>query len=113
MAVDEYIKAFPASVQTILKGMRRAIKKAAPRAVELIRYQMPAYKLDGQFLVSFAAWKDHIGLYPVPAGTAAFQRKVLPYQGAKSTLRLPIKAPIPYDLVAELVGFRIKENRAK
>jgi len=111
--IDEYIKNFPADVQRLLRQIRQTIRKAAPEAVETISYQMPTFKLSGKFLVSFAAWKNHIGFYPIPSGTEAFKKELSPYRGAKSTARFPTGKPIPYDLVKQIVMFRMKENRER
>ncbi|MCE8429122.1 MAG: DUF1801 domain-containing protein [Candidatus Methanoperedens sp.] len=53
--------------------MRQTIKKAAPEAVEAISYHMPTFKLNGKNLVHFAAFKNHIGFYPIPSGIEAFK----------------------------------------
>ena len=111
--IDGYIKTFPEAVQGILEKMRQTIRKVAPGAQETISYQMPTFKLNGKFLVSFAVWKTHIGLYPTPSGTEAFQKELSPYKGAKATARFPIGKPIPYDLVKKIVIFRMKENQEK
>lgn len=108
--IDAYIKTFPTDVQQTLERLRQTIRKAAPRAIETISYDMPTFKLDGKFLISFAAWKSHIGLYPIPSGTVAFQREVAPFRGAKSTVRFPLEKPIPHDLVKSIVLYRMKEN---
>ncbi len=65
--IDEYIKNFPDDVQGILEKMRQSIKEAAPEAIEAISYQMPTFKLNGKNLVHFAAFKNHIGFYPIPS----------------------------------------------
>ena len=111
--IDEYVRTFPKDVQRVLERPRQTVRKAAPEATETISYDMPTFKLDGKFLVSFAAWKSHIGLYPIPSGTVAFQKKVSAYRGAKSTVRFPLEKPIPHELVKRLVLFRIKENHEK
>jgi uncharacterized protein YdhG (YjbR/CyaY superfamily) len=111
--VDEYIEACPADVRGSLEQIRRTIRKAAPEAVETISYQMPTFKLGGKFLVSFAAWKKHIGFYPIPSGTEAFKKAISSYRGAKSTARFPVGEPIPYDLVRQMVTFRMKENQER
>jgi uncharacterized protein YdhG (YjbR/CyaY superfamily) len=111
--IDEYIKTFPEDVQAILEKIRQTIRKAAPEAVETISYQMPAFKLNGRNLVYFAAWKNHIGFYPMPSGTEAFKKELSPYKGAKGSVRFPIEKPIPYDLVKKIVIFRVKENLEK
>ena len=111
--IDEYIKAFPADVQRVLEQIRQTIRRAAPEAVGTISYQMPTFKLSGKFLVSFAAWKNHIGFYPIPSGTEAFKKELAPYKGAKSTARFPTGKPIPYALVRKIVIFRMKEEQER
>jgi len=111
--IDEYIKTFPADIQSILEKMRQTIQEAAPEAVEAISYQMPTFKLNGKNLVHFAAWKNHIGFYPTPSGTEAFQKELSPYKGAKGSVQFPLDKPIPFDLVKRIVIFRVKENSKK
>ena len=109
--MDEYIKTFPLNVQRLLEKMRKTIQKAAPGAAEAISYQMPTFKLNGKNLVHFAAWKNHIGFYPQPSGTEAFQKELSPYKAAKGSVQFPLDRPIPFDLVERMVTFRVKESR--
>ncbi len=67
--IDAYIAAFPPEVQQILEKIRRTVRAAAPAAREVISYRMPAFKQNG-ILVYFAAFKNHIGLYPPVGGDA-------------------------------------------
>ncbi|OGO19228.1 MAG: hypothetical protein A2Z15_03170 [Chloroflexi bacterium RBG_16_50_11] len=110
--IDEYIKTFPANIQTILEKMRQTVRKAAPESVEAISYQMPTFKLNGN-LVHFAAFKNHIGFYPAPSGTETFNKELSPYKGGKRSAQFPLNSPIPYDLVEKIVKLRVKENSAK
>lgn len=109
-AVDHYIAGFATDVQRQLGKVRRAIRRAAPAAEEVISYGMPAYRLGGFGLLSFAAWKNHIALYPAPTGSARFNKQLLPYRAAKSTVRFPLDEPIPVDLIAQIVRLRVKDN---
>ena len=108
--IEEYIKTFPPETRKILEKMRRTIQKAAPGAAEAMSYQMPTFKLNGKNLVHFAAWKDHIGFYPTPTGTKAFQKELSRYKGGKGSVRFPLAEPFPFDLVKRIVAFRVKEN---
>ena len=110
--IDGYIQTFPEDVQDILQKIRQTIRKAAPEASEAISYQMPAFKLNGN-LVWFAAFKNHIGFYPMPSGTEAFKDQVSPYIAGKGTMQFPLDKPIPYDLIEKIVIFRVKENLVK
>ena len=104
--MDEYIKAFPKDVQSVLEKIRQSVRKAAPEAEETISYRMPAFKLKGRVLVYFAAFRRHIGLYP-PA-PREFKNEVSKYEGPKGNLKFPTDEPIPYDLVTRIVLFRKK-----
>jgi uncharacterized protein YdhG (YjbR/CyaY superfamily) len=110
--IDEYIAGFPKDIQAILQKIRQTVKKAAPDATEKISYQMPTFYLNGN-LVHFAAFKNHIGFYPTPSGTAKFKKEISGYQAAKGSIQFPVDQPIPYDLIRQIVEFRVKENSAK
>ncbi len=111
--IDEYIRTFLKDVQTILEKMRKTIREAAPGAVETISYQMPTFKLNGKGLVYFAAFKNHIGFYPIPSGVEAFEKELSPYKQGKGSVQFPIDQPVPYDLVRRVVTFRVNENLGK
>jgi uncharacterized protein YdhG (YjbR/CyaY superfamily) len=110
--IDEYIAGFPTDVQEILQNIRSTVRKAAPDAQETISYQMPTFTLKGN-LVHFAAFKKHIGFYPVPTGIEAFKEELSAYQGGKGSVQFPLDKPMPYDLIRRIVEFRVQENLAK
>ncbi len=111
--VDEYIAGYPLQVQVILRKMRKLIRELAPEAQERISYQIPSFRLNGRNLIHFAAFKNHIGLYPVPREHPKFAKQLAAYEGGKGTLRLPLDREIPYGLITKIVKFRIKENAAE
>jgi len=106
---DEYIKNFPKEVQKILQQIRGAIKKAAPDAKERISYAIPTFTLHGN-LVHFAAYKNHIGFYPVPQKNVTLNKQIAKYRTGKGTLQFPLDEPLPLDLISKIVKVRIKEN---
>lgn len=107
--IDEYILQFPPEIQETLKTLRKVIKDAAPDAEEKISYQMPTFSFYGN-LVHFAAFKNHIGFYPAPSGVSAFKHKLSEYKVTKGTVQFPIAKPLPYELINEIVKFRVAEN---
>jgi uncharacterized protein YdhG (YjbR/CyaY superfamily) len=109
--IDEYIRASPAGVRPLIEQMRQAIHEAAPDAVEAISYRMPAFRLHKKNLVFFAAFKNHIGFYPIPSGMVAFKKELSPYKQGKGSVRFPLGEPIPYELVKEIVRFRAAEEK--
>lgn len=107
--IDEYIALFPEEIKEILTNIRNIIKENAPEASEKISYQMPTFFLDGN-LIHFAAFKNHIGLYPTPTGIDAFKEELSKYKGAKGSVQFPLDQPIPYDLIKRIVIYRVSEN---
>ena len=111
--IDEYISPFPGEIQAVLEKVRQAIHKAAPEAVETMSYGIPTFNLNSKHLVFFAGWKQHISLYPIPAGDEAFQQELAHYKRAKGTIQFPLDKPIPYDFVEKIVTFLMLESSEK
>ena len=109
-SIDEYISTFPEDAQKALEEIRAAIKAAVPAAEEYISYNMPAFKVNGEYFVHFSAWKNHIGMYPIPEGNEAFQKESLKYKSAKSSLNFLLDKPMPLKFIEKVVKFRIAEN---
>jgi len=110
--IDEYIAGFPEDIQEILQKVRQTIREAAPGAQETIKYQIPTFVLEGN-LVHFGGYKSHIGFYPAPSGIEKFKQELSGYKGAKGSVKFPLDNPIPYDLIKEIVLFRVNENLEK
>lgn len=109
-SVDDYIASQPEAIQDVLQRVRSIIRKAAPGAEEVISYKIPAYKLEGQPVLYFAAWKQHFSLYPATATVvAAFTDDIAPYFDHKSTLRFPLSQPVPVKLIERIAKFRAIE----
>jgi uncharacterized protein YdhG (YjbR/CyaY superfamily) len=109
---DEYIASFPPEVQKILEKIRKVVRGAAPNAQEIISYRMPTFKQNG-ILLHFAAFKNHIGLYPPVRGDAALEAAIAPYAGEKGNLRFPFDQPIPYDLIKRIAKLRVQQDQEK
>ena len=108
--IDDYIATFPADVQAKLQEIRATIHAAAPQAAEAISYKMPAFVQNGT-LINFAAWKNHIALYPAPEGVPEFAAELAQYDtSGKGSLRFPLNAPLPHDLIRRIVLYRLREN---
>lgn len=111
--VDAYLAAQPEETHAILRAVRAAIRAAVPEADEVIAYNMPGYKIAGRPVVYFAGWKKHYSLYPATAAmVAAFAEELRPYVVEKSTLQLPLRGPVPVELIGRLAKFRAAEAAA-
>lgn len=109
-AVDDYLAALPEESRAALEDLRKTIEAAAPEATETISYNMPTFKYQGRFLVSFAAFKNHCSLFPASeAVMKAYGEELQPYFSGKGTFRFRPDNPIPAALVKKIVKTRIKE----
>lgn len=104
--VADYIAALPDGVQAVFAAVCDVIRQGAPGAVESIKYGMPGWHVPKGHVIYAAAWKHHIGLYPVYAGDAAFEALVGPYRDKKDTVRLTYDRPMPMDVIAAIVAAR-------
>lgn len=111
-SIDEYIAGFSPEVQRLLEQVRLTIKAAAPQAQETISYAIPTFSLNGH-LVHFAAFKNHIGFYPVPSGVEAFKDELAAFKCGKGSAQFPFNRPLPLDLISRIVEFRVVENLQK
>jgi uncharacterized protein YdhG (YjbR/CyaY superfamily) len=108
--VDEYITAQPERSQVALQLVRSTLRKAMPRAEEVISYRIPAYKLKGEIVLYFAGWKQHYSLYPAGERlVAAFKDQLGSYKISKGTIRFPLAEPVPVKLIERIGKFRVKE----
>jgi len=110
--VDDYFSTLSIESQNLLGKLRAAIRQAAPKAEEIISYNMPAFKYHG-ILVYYAAQKNHIGFYPTASPIKAFIDELKDYKVSKGAIQFPIDQPIPKTLVKKIVKFRITENLQK
>lgn len=101
--VDAYVDAQPPEVQERLTRLRRIVAEEVPGATETIRYHMPTFADGERYLIHAAAWKQHIGLYPVPVFDGELEADVAPLRTAKDTVQLRHRQPFPDDLVRRIV----------
>lgn len=112
--IDAYIARFPLGTQKILKQIRETIKKVVPEAEETISYGIPTFNLNGTYLIYFAAYKNHIGFYPVPGSIDKLDKDFASYKtSGKGTIQFPLNKPMPLNLISKLVKFKVKENFEK
>jgi uncharacterized protein YdhG (YjbR/CyaY superfamily) len=108
--IDEYLAGFPKETQLILEQVRATIRETAPDAEEKISYGIPTFTWQGTSLVHFAAFKNHVGFYATPTGHEAFQEELSRYKQGKGSVQFPLEAPMPLDLIARIVEFRMKPD---
>lgn len=110
--VDEYIALFDDTVRQRMTELRAMILGCSPEITEKISWGMATFVLNGN-LVHFAGEKKHIGFHPGESGIANFSDRFTGYKYSKGTLQLPHDKPVPYDLLREIVMFRVSEQTSK
>jgi len=109
-SIDEYISACPEESQAYLKQIRKLIHALAPDAKEKISYQIACFELSGKNLIHFAGWKKHVSLYPVPAGSEAFNKEIAKYADGKGTVKFPLDKSLPVKLIERAVKYRLTDH---
>ena len=108
--IEEYINAAPVDLRKKLIQLHDCIRKAAPGAIENLKWNMPAYSYD-KILVTFAVFKHHIGFYPMPSAIKAFAKDLATYKTAEGSVQFPHDQPLPLALIRKIVLFRVKESK--
>jgi len=111
--VDDYLAPLTGEKRSALEKLRKAIRAAAPRAQECISYGIPAFRLDGRFLVAFGTAVRHCAFYPGSHPIAVCRKELAEYDTSKGTVRFPAERPLPASLVRKLVKARIAERAAR
>jgi len=110
-SIDEYIAACPLESQAYLQEIRKLIRRLVPDAKERISYQIAAFERNGKNIIYFAGWKKHVSLYPVPAGSEAFERQIAKYVDGKGTLKFSLDEPLPLKLIERVVKLHLAVNK--
>ncbi|MFL6551445.1 MAG: iron chaperone [Povalibacter sp.] len=110
VTISQYIQAAPKEAQLKLREMRKCIRAAAPGAEESLKWGMPAFSYQ-RILVTFAAFKHHIGFYPTPSAVTAFKKELAKYHTAKGSIQFPLDEPLPLSLIRKITTFRVKESK--
>jgi uncharacterized protein YdhG (YjbR/CyaY superfamily) len=111
--VDDYINGLPGDFKTVLEKLRQAILKAAPKAEEIISYQIPTYKYKGP-LVHFAVFKDHCSLIVINKNILkTFGKELKEYKTTGTTIHFTPGKPLPSTLVQRIVKIRVTDNEER
>jgi uncharacterized protein YdhG (YjbR/CyaY superfamily) len=109
-SIDEYIAVFPDAVRKKLEQVRRAVHSTIPKAEEKISWKMPTFYQDG-IIMQFAAFKNHLSIFPGPQAVAAFQNELGAYTTSKGAVQFPFDQPLPLDLIKRITRFRLEEQQ--
>ena len=113
-SVEEYLATVPGESRAALEQVRQLVKSEAPEATETIAYGMPAFRLNGRFFVSYAAYKRHCSVFPVSEEFLAANEEALkPHYFGRGTFRFDPRKPVPTALLRKLVAERVHAHAAE
>lgn len=111
-SVDEYLAGLPVDQRELLQGLRERIAALVPEATQAISYGMPAFKLDGRFLLSYAAWKSHCSLYPLTDSFfASHADEIASFDRTKGSIHFTPQSPLPDRVLDDLILARVADLR--
>src|SRR6202047_1939203 len=110
--ITEYINAAPKEARKKLREMRTCIRAGAPGAKESLKWGTPAFSYR-RILVTFAAFKHHIGFYPTPSAVRAFASDLSKFATARGSIQFPLEKPLPLPLIRKITAFRVRESIEK
>ncbi len=107
--IDDYLKKVNQPERSELERVRKIIQETAPEATEVITYGMPGYKYKGKYLISFAAFKDHLSIFPGSHVVEVLKDKLEDYETSKGTVQFTLEKPLPEGLIKEVVQIRLDD----
>ncbi len=111
--VEDYFVTVPEPAASALNKMRVAIRSIVPKeATEVISYKIPAFKHNG-ILVWYAAFSNHVSLFPTASVIAAFADELKSFSTSKGTVHFPLDKPLPVALIKKMVRLRVAEAAIK
>jgi uncharacterized protein YdhG (YjbR/CyaY superfamily) len=107
-AIKAYFEQFPPETRRRLLAVRQAIAEIVPEAEEAIKYQMPTFVLHGN-LLHYAAFKNHIGIYPLPHVIETLKDDLKPYKQGKGSIQFQNDEELPLELIRKIARTRVAE----
>ena len=112
--IDEYLNRYEGGIRERMEMLRELILRCSPDITEKISWGMPTFCLNGN-LIHFAAFKNHIGIYPGALEDLPIDliERLAVYKASKGAIQLPLDKPIDYELIADIVRWRVISVRGR
>ncbi|HXH26582.1 MAG TPA: DUF1801 domain-containing protein [Candidatus Acidoferrum sp.] len=107
--IDNYLAKLPSDQKAALEQVRAVVAQTVPDAEEVISYGMPGFKYKGSYLVGFAAFKDHLSLFPTSHPVEELQSKLVDFKLSKGTIQFTPEKPIPEPIIRQLLAIRLRD----
>lgn len=106
---EDYFSDFETEIVEKLELIRIEIKNKIPEAEECIKYAMPTFTLRNKNLIHFAAYKNHIGIYPGSEAIVVFEKELRNYKTSKGAIQIPLMSELPLELIRNIAVYRHSE----
>lgn len=104
--VDKYLDGIDKDQKIELERIRKIIHKTVPEAEEVISYGMPVYKYNKKYLIGFAAFKNHMSVFPGAEAVETMSKKLTKYKLSKGTIQFTLTNPLPDIILVEMIDIR-------
>ena len=96
--------------RSTLEVLRRTILEVVPGAEQVISYRVPAFRVGGKTVVSFATFRDRLSYLPFSGSVLSqLADELAGYTMTKSALHFPVDRPLSKKLVKRLIAMRLAE----
>lgn len=106
---EDYFADFDKGTSKKLEQIRTEIKNEIPELEECIRYAMPTFTFRNKNLIHFAAYKNHIGIYPGSEAIVAFEKELKNYKTSKGAIQILLISELPLELIRNIAVYRQSE----
>jgi uncharacterized protein YdhG (YjbR/CyaY superfamily) len=101
--IDDYLMGVTPVQKKELERVRKIVKTMVPDTEEVISYGLPTLKYKGKNLIHFAAFKDHMSVFPGGGPTELLKEKLKDFKTSKGTIQFTTENPIPEELLKEII----------
>lgn len=111
-SIDHYLSKLPQDTSNKMTLIRELVISISPQAIEKFSYWVPAFRLNNEVVICFAAFKNHIWIYPWPSTIERFKEDLKDYKTSKWTIQFPLDKNLPINLIKKIINFRIGEIKS-
>lgn len=111
MSLNEYFAKLTPEQSLVMNKIRELGRALVPKAEEVMGYGVPSFKLKGRPVFYYAAFKEHVGIYPASDEIIKIIPELAIYRAGKGTFKFPLSEPIPYSLIEKFVRVKIDSSQ--
>jgi uncharacterized protein YdhG (YjbR/CyaY superfamily) len=105
--IDAYLEKVDPDKRAVLEHIRKLVKTMVPEVEEVISYGIPTLKYKGTYLIYFAAFKNHMSVFP--GAPLRLKPQLEGYKLGKGTIQFTVDKPLPDSIIKELVNSRLDD----